>query len=194
MSDENRQPDQESVANRSADPIEPQSFSREYVTELRQENARYRTRAQELEQQVTSRQETHDRYVRRIAELEETQTTLLAQQQEERVSRAIEQAAHTAAIPSKILKRMVDPAEIEYDQHGNPTNLDKLVEAIVAEFPSLTSLTMKPQQQSRQPVITVAKPNTTTQSIDLAKFADDAYRRAHPEEFAAAIRAGSTRK
>ena len=116
------------------------------LAELRQEAARYRRSYREERQ-------AREELARRVAELE---AQLLAAQ-EERQQALVRASVDRAAVRLGIVDpdaayRLLDLAQLEFDEQGRPTNVERLLEQLVRERPYLRAQAVSPAnpEQPRQ--------------------------------------------
>lgn len=112
------------------------------IADLRRENAGHRTEnarvAGELKKFQDAQLSDAEKAARRLAELEQTNTTQARELTELKLTRAIERAsAALNIIDADAAAKLLDWAEIDFDSSGAPKNLDKLLTALVAAKPWL---------------------------------------------------------
>jgi hypothetical protein len=119
-----------------------EQFDAVYVKKLRAEAADYRRRLRELEARVKAEDDRKltesERMARRVAELEREQTEYLAERQERVVRYEVMLAASKLNIvdPDAAF-RLIDLANLEFDEDGMPKNLDKALKELVKARPYL---------------------------------------------------------
>jgi hypothetical protein len=59
--------------------------------------------------------------------------------QRERAEHAVALKAQAVGLPVKAALKLLDWDELKYDDHGQPTNVDKLVEALLKDYPLLAT-------------------------------------------------------
>lgn len=59
--------------------------------------------------------------------------------QRERAEHAVALKAQAVGLPVKAALKLLDWDKLEYDDHGQPTNVDKLVEALLKDYPLLAA-------------------------------------------------------
>lgn len=118
----------------------PQSQSE--IAALRRENASYRTRVRELErvqaQAAAASMTDLERANARVAELERLNADALIREQDRTVRlSAIEEATRLNFRSPDLAYRLIDRAEIDFDDAGTPKNIAKLLEGILKREPYL---------------------------------------------------------
>jgi small-conductance mechanosensitive channel len=123
---------------------EQERFDAEYVRKLRSEAAEYRNRLRELEGKVKAEEEAkmteQEKLQRRLAELERKE----AEYQQVLQARTLEyevklQASKLGVVDPDAAYRLLDVKQIEFDDDGKPTNLEKVLKDLVAKKPYLVS-------------------------------------------------------
>ncbi|HOM83934.1 MAG TPA: phage scaffolding protein [Armatimonadota bacterium] len=155
-----REPQGGSLQESEARGQEPESFDVEYVRKLRAEAAEYRKRLRELEAAVKKQEEAKlsetERLQQRLAELEREQ----AEWQRERQERTLKYEVMLAAgrlgiVDAEAAYKLLDLSTIEFDEDGNPTNIEKALRNLVSKRPYLvggnTSSPTNPARSSQQP-------------------------------------------
>lgn len=110
---------------------QPNTFDREYVQSLRQENAKWRTKARELEQAAEERTKEIERqkmseFERMEADLKERDARLAEYEANLKRERALRTLTGKVVDPEAAFK-LADGNETVYDEDGN-INVDKLIE------------------------------------------------------------------
>lgn len=95
------------------------------LREARKEAAKYRTRAQALEDEKKSESE---KQAEELVRLRETNAALLAQQREVSTQLAASAAARRLNFRNPDLAFSMVASRVEYDETGKPKNVDKLLE------------------------------------------------------------------
>lgn len=139
---------------------EPESFDAEYVRKLRAEAAEYRKRLRDLEAAVKKQEEAKlsetERLQQRLAELEKEQ----AEWQRERQERTLKYEVMLAAgklgiVDAEAAYKLLDLSAIEFDEDGNPTNIEKALRGLIAKRPYLAggnaSSPTNPARSAQQP-------------------------------------------
>ena len=122
---------------------EPQTFSADYVRELRAEAAKYRKEAQDAKARVSAFEQ------QQMSEAEKLQATAKqAQEQAQAARQELQQARAEVAIARAAAANGVDPRKlarlvtVEFDEAGQPVNVDQAVAAVLKEWPELKAATM----------------------------------------------------
>ena len=122
---------------------EPQTFSADYVRELRAEAAKYRKEAQDAKARVSAFEQ------QQMSEAEKLQAAAKAAQEQAAAARAeLQQARADVAISHAAAANGVDPRKlarlvtVEFDEAGQPVNVDQAVAAVLKEWPELKAATM----------------------------------------------------
>lgn len=117
---------------------EQETFDAEYVKGLRAENAKWRKAAQEAAARVTEFERAQmteaERMQAQAKAAQEAAAQAQAQLRQARADAAIARAAATQGINPALLGRLVD---VEFDEAGQPVNVDAAVAAVVAAYPQL---------------------------------------------------------
>ena len=142
---------------------EPQTFSADYVRELRAEAAKYRKEAQDAKAKVTSFE------TQQMSEAEKLQAAAKAAQEQAqaaqaelrkaRADAAIAMAAATHGVSPKLAAKLV---AVEFDADGQPINVDQALGAVLNEYPQLkpqaaTPGATNPQRQAKLTIADVKK-------------------------------------
>ena len=137
------------------DKAKPETFSREYVEELRRENAKYRTSAKDLAKQVEDRDtrlKEHDdagkseveRLTAEKAALEQTLKDRDAAMANEVIRSAVERAAvKMGVIDPEAAYLLIDQSDIELDG-GKVGGVDKALKALLKDRPYLVKSDAEP--------------------------------------------------
>lgn len=121
---------------------EQERFDADYVRKLRAEAADYRKRLRELEGKVKAEEEAklteQEKLQKRLAELERKE----AEYQQILQARTLEyevklQASRLGVVDPEAAYRLLDVKQIEFDDDGKPTNLEKVLKELVAQKPYL---------------------------------------------------------
>lgn len=119
-------------------PAQSETFDAEYVKQLRAEAAKWRTEAQAAKVKVTEYEKAQ------MTEAEKLQAQAKAAQEAAEMAQAeLRRAKAEAAVARAAGKVGVDPnlvlrlVDVEYDAQGQPVNVDKAVEAVLAAYPQL---------------------------------------------------------
>jgi len=126
------------AANSETQVVEEERFDTEYVRKLRAEAAEYRKRLRELEGKVKADEEAkmteQEKLQKRLAELErketEYQQTLQARTLEYEVKL---HAAQLGIVDAEAAYKLVDLAEIEFDENGKPINIDNVLRDLISK-------------------------------------------------------------
>ena len=123
---------------------EGQVFTAEYVRELRQEAARHRVKASELQKQLDEVQQMTARerqeLERRLADLEAKAQEAEARYTEALLRSEVATAAARKGIDPELAWRLLDPAEVEWDEEkGQPKNVSEALDSILQKWPQLAS-------------------------------------------------------
>jgi hypothetical protein len=121
---------------------EPERFDAEYVKRLRAEAAEYRKRLRELEQTVKQHEEAKlsetERLQKRLAELEREQAAWQRERQERTLKyETMLAASRLGIVDPEAAYRLLDLSKVEFDDDGNPTNLDKALQELLKAKPYL---------------------------------------------------------
>jgi small-conductance mechanosensitive channel len=123
---------------------EQERFDADYVRKLRAEAAEYRKRLRELEGRVKAEEEAkmteQERLQKRLAELERKE----AEYQQVLQARTLEyevklQASKLGVVDPDAAYRLLDVKQIEFDDDGKPTNIEKALKDLVAKKPYLVA-------------------------------------------------------
>lgn len=122
---------------------EGQQFDAEYVRKLRAEAADYRKRLRELESKVKADEEAkmteQERLQKRLAELERQNTEYQQSIQARTLEYEVKlHAARLGVVDPEAAYRLLDLKEVEFDEDGKPTNVERTLKALIAAKPYLT--------------------------------------------------------
>ena len=136
------QPEAALAAARSAPEAEDERFDAAYVRKLRAEAAEYRKRLRELERAIKAHEEEklseHERMQRRVAELERERYEYELRLREHTLRyETMLRARELGIVDPEAAYRLLDLAEVEYDEDGRPTNLERLLRDLVRKRPYL---------------------------------------------------------
>ncbi len=127
---------------------EPETFSREYVQELRAENASYRTRANEAK---TAAEVAEAAKVAALAE-SETKVTAATTAANERVIRAeLKAVAVKAGMVDLDGLKLADLSKVTLDEHGEVQGADDLMKALKESKPYLFGTTTSTTHPGKAP-------------------------------------------
>lgn len=125
---------------------EQERFDTEYVRKLRAEAAEYRKRLRELESKVKADEEAkmteQERLQKRLAELERKETEYQMALQARTLEYEVKlHAARLGVVDPDAAYRLLDLKQIEFDEDGKPTNLEKVLKELVAKKSYLVGAT-----------------------------------------------------
>lgn len=116
------------------------------LEKTRRENAEARTKLKRLAELEAAAQAAEDaklsekdRLEKKLAEIQTKQAEAERRTQERVIRYAVQAHASTAGIPAELASRLIDYSEIEYDDEGEPTNIGKLLDKLVKQYPQLKS-------------------------------------------------------
>ena len=113
---------------------EPETFSREYVQELRHENAAYRTKAQEKERLALEADE-------RVKKVEEESKTKVSQAEEAANRRVIQAELKAVAVKAGMVDldglKLADLSTVKLNDKGEVEGADELMKALKESKPYL---------------------------------------------------------
>jgi hypothetical protein len=138
----NEQPDAAEADVPAAPEAEEERFDAAYVRKLRAEAAEYRRKLRELERELRKRDEEKlseaERMRMRLSELEKelSQRELLLREHTLRYETML-RARELGIIDPDAAYRLLDLSEVEYDESGRPTNIEKLLRELVRRRPYL---------------------------------------------------------
>ncbi len=126
----------------TGEPNPPETFDAAYVKQLRQEAAEYRKKLRELEAKAKADDEAKlseaERLQKKLAELELGQAERERERQERTVKYEIRLAAQKmGVIDDDAAYRLLDPAALEFDDDGMPTNTERVLKDLIARRPYL---------------------------------------------------------
>lgn len=134
-----------------------EQYDAAYVRKLRAEAAEYRRKLRELEAALKKREEAElsevERVRGRLAEVERERIELERKMREHTTRYEVMlRAREMGIVDPDAAWRLIDVAEIEFDEDGRPTNLDRLLQGLVRRRPYLlgsasTSATNPPRSQ-----------------------------------------------
>jgi len=128
--------------------VEPDTFSREYVQELRRENAKYRTSAKDAGKQVedlSAQLKEHDDAEKSEVERLTAEKTALEQTLKDRDAAIVEQTIRTAVeraaakagvINPDAAYKLIDRGDLEYED-GKVVGVDKALKTLLKNEPYL---------------------------------------------------------
>lgn len=175
-------------AAQDAAPAEAQVAESEYVKKLRAEAAQYRTRLRELEAKVREDENAklteQERLQRRLAELE------IAAAEKERIlqERTVEyetklKAASMGIVDPDAAWRLLDLAELEFDETGRPSNLEAALQKLIKAKPYLV-------QTSQYAMTNPSRSQSTQTSFTRAQLRDPKFFSEHRAEIMRAMQEG----
>jgi hypothetical protein len=177
----NEQPFAAEADVQPAQEAEEERYDAAYVRKLRAEAAEYRRKLRELERELRKRDEEKlsetERMRTRLSELERelTQRELALREHTLRYETML-RARELGIIDPDAAYRLLDLSEVEYDESGRPTNIEKLLRELVRKRPYLAGQ-----------AASVTNPSRTTISLEDALKSGDI--RAINQAFEAALRA-----
>lgn len=119
---------------------DPKAFDADYVHKLREEAATYRRKAKELEAEVTTYRQAQMTEAEKLkAEADAAKAQAQATQQalrQARLEAAVSKAAVKAGVDAELLNRLVG-SEVQYNDAGEPSNVDELAARLVTQYPQL---------------------------------------------------------
>lgn len=159
------------------------------IAELRREAAAYRRRLRETEQlSERMRRELEEKLAEREARLAELEAELLVARREaqERAVRAevLARAASRGALYPELVWSALDWSRLEFDEQGQPANLDVLLDEIAQRYPVLFSGTPRTSPAN------VARGQTERTVIRRSDLRDRAFWERHRDEILVALREG----
>lgn len=146
MSEENQVQEtneQEREAQTQEQEAQGQQFDIEYVRKLRAEAAEYRKKLRELEGKLKADEEAKlsqaEKLQKQLAEKEREKSDLERQYQESNLRYEVMLAASKLGIVDpEAAWRLLDAAEIEYDDQGRPQQVEKALQTLISKKPYLT--------------------------------------------------------
>jgi hypothetical protein len=148
------QPQAAEAAAHDAQGADEERFDAAYVRRLRAEAAEYRRKLRELERELKQRDEEKlsetERMRLRLSELEKelTQRELLIREHTLRYETML-RARELGIIDPDAAYRLLDLAEVEYDESGRPTNIERLLRELVRKRPYLVGHSASATNPSR---------------------------------------------
>jgi len=183
---EGQEPEPETQIAEGQEP-EAKTFDAEYVAKLRKEAAEYRKKMRELEKALKAKEEAElseqEKLQRRLAEYEAKLADLERDRQERTLKYEVKlKASKLGVVDPDAAWKLLDPAALEFDEDGNPTNIEDALKALIKEKPYL----------AREPVPSVSptNPPRKTAVFTRSQLRDPAFYAAHREEIIAAMREG----
>ena len=151
------QPEAAEAAAPSAQEAEEERFDAAYVRKLRAEAAEYRKRLRELERALKQHEEEKlsetERLRLRLAELEKELGEREVRMREHTLRyETMLRARELGIVDPEAAYRLLDLAEVEYDETGRPTNLERLLRELVRKRPYLVGSTASATNPSRTTV------------------------------------------
>ena len=119
-----------------------ETFDAEYVKSLRGEAAGYRKKAADFEAKLKEIEDSKlsetDKLNKRVADLEKLQSEGIRDRQERIVKYEVMLGAQKLGIVDPdAAYRLLDLAELKFDEDGNPTNLEKVLQDLLKAKPYL---------------------------------------------------------
>jgi hypothetical protein len=148
------QPQAAEAAAHDAQGADEERFDAAYVRRLRAEAAEYRRKLRELERELKQRDEEKlsetERMRLRLSELEKelSQRELLLREHTLRYETML-RARELGIIDPDAAYRLLDLAEVEYDESGRPTNIERLLRELVRKRPYLAGNSASATNPSR---------------------------------------------
>lgn len=184
-------PPAEPRAAASAQEAEPESAAEAeppIVRQLRAEAARYRARLRELEAKVRQSEEAQlseqERLRKRLAELERRELEWQRERQETVLRYEVQLAASRLGIVDpEAAWRLLDLAELEFDEDGRPRNLEQVLRALIKRKPYLVA-------GSPSGVSVGNGPRGAPAVFTRSQLRDPAFFRAHRDEILRAMAEG----
>ena len=81
------------------------------------------------------------RLQKQLSELQLAQVEKERKSQERVIRAEVRAQAATAGVPADLASKLIDYAEIEFDDDGEPKNIAKLLDALVKQYPQLAAVT-----------------------------------------------------
>lgn len=121
--------------------VDPTILQRE-LAEARREAARYRSEAKKLSEAARAADEASlselEKANRRVSELERERDDLLGRDQERKLHIAsVEAAARLGFRSPELAFKLLDRADVEFDEDGSPKNVEKLLGTVLEREPYL---------------------------------------------------------
>ncbi len=147
MSEENEVQEtneQEREAQTQEQEAQGQQFDIEYVRKLRAEAAEYRKKLRELEGKLKADEEAKlsqtDKLQKQLADKEREKSELERRYQESTLRYEVMLAASKLGIVDpEAAWRLLDAAEIEYDDQGQPQQVEKMLQTLISKKPYLVA-------------------------------------------------------
>lgn len=177
-------------ANSDAQAAQTETFSLEDARKLRSENKSLRSRLHEFESKAQADADAklseQERLQKRLSELESDRTERETKAQERVLRYEVRIHAKDLGIvdPSDALK-LLDLSEVEYDDDGEPKNIDKLLRDLVRKKPYLAGSAVAASNAANP-----AKNSATAQTFTRAQLNDFTFFKTHEKAIMAAIREG----
>lgn len=127
---------------------EPVTFDSEYVKSLRKSEAETRRKLRDAEAELTKHRtaamsET-ERLQQRVAELERANADYLTERQERSIRYAVATASNKLGIvDADAAYRLLDLAELETDDNGDPKDIEKALKDLLKKRPYLAAVTQQ---------------------------------------------------
>jgi hypothetical protein len=150
----NEQSQAAEAAAHDAQEADDERFDAAYVRRLRAEAAEYRRKLRELERELRKRDEEKlseaERMRLRLSELEKelSQRELLLREHTLRYETML-RAREMGIVDPDAAYRLLDLAEVEYDESGRPTNIERLLRELVRKRPYLVGNSASATNPSR---------------------------------------------
>jgi hypothetical protein len=142
------------------------------ATEIKKKYGDYdqlKANSEQLKQLEAANQSDLEKMQTRAATEERKRQELEAELARLRVQRAIDKRSAEKSIPATAASKMIDIAEVEFDEDGEPVNIEELIDALIEAESWLV------QQQT--PVMTSADQGTRrTSTDDPSKWSVDTFR------------------
>lgn len=127
-------------------------FSADYVKKLRQEAAANRLQAKKLQEQLATYEQAQmseqQKLAAQLQTYQEQLKTATAQLRQERARAVISQAAAKANVSADLAIKLID---VQFDDDGNPLDVDKAIQELVKQYPNLVSQAAPPQVATMRP-------------------------------------------
>ncbi|HLY30705.1 MAG TPA: hypothetical protein VKQ36_06730 [Ktedonobacterales bacterium] len=165
-------------------PATEQGLTREQALDAlekaRREAAKHRVDAKELEelrafkqkQEAATLSET-ERLQKQVSDMQLAQTEAQRKAQERVIRAEVRAHAATVGVPPDLAARLIDYSEIEFDGDGEPTNIGKLLEKLIKQYPQLVPSSAAPA--APQPTSVGATPANPSRSGASSGVIDAAY-------------------
>jgi chromosome segregation ATPase len=146
----------------SVESKDPKFFDADYVKELRNEAAKYRTERNEVQKSVEEFQSKLQEYESKIKEFEKEKMTAEERQKlefSEAVNKAksledeIRSTRLEAAVAKNVVKfeladadatlKLMDQSKVQYDDAGRPSNIEEILTATLEQYPFLKGSSKK---------------------------------------------------